>query len=91
MKKLHDLEIAKNTIVIFTADNGPDGGRNSGAFNHFNKYNHVRLGMMRGNKASIYEGGHRVPLLVWWPIGTDQPLQGTNFDLPVSQVRVYRG
>lgn len=89
MKKLHELEIADNTIVIFTSDNGPDGGSGRGVFNMFNKYNHMRLGMMRGNKASIYEGGHRVPLLIWWPLGTDLALQGTNFDLPVSQVDFF--
>ena len=53
-----------NTIVIYAADNGPaplpprkdlaaKGHRASGPF--------------RSNKASIYEGGHRVPLMVQWP------------------------
>ena len=39
--------------------------------------------------ASIYEGGHRVPMLIWWPLGTDPALQGTNYDLPVSQTDFF--
>ena len=44
---------------------------------------------MRGKKASIYEGGHRVPFLSWWPLGTHKALHGTNFDLPVGQVDLF--
>ena len=44
---------------------------------------------MRGKKASVYEGGHRVPFLSWWPKGTHQSLWGTNFDLPVSQIDFF--
>ena len=34
-------------------------------------------------------GGHRVPFLSWWPLGTHKALQGTNFDLPVSQIDFF--
>lgn len=57
LKKLDDLGLAKNTIVLFTSDNGPqsytwpDGGTTP----------------FRGAKASTWEGGYRVPLLVRWP------------------------
>ena len=48
MKKLHDLAIADNTLVIFTSDNGPDGS----VFRLFNKLGHIRMGTMRGKKAA---------------------------------------
>jgi arylsulfatase A-like enzyme len=57
LKKLDQLGIADNTIVLFTSDNGaelfswPDGG------------NHP----FRGEKGTTYEGGFRVPMLAKWP------------------------
>ena len=49
----------------------------------------MRMVTMRGKKASVYEGGHRVPFLSWWPLGTHKALHGTNFDLPVGQVDFF--
>lgn len=57
LAKLEDLGIAKNTIVVFTTDNGamadwfPDGGTTP----------------FKGEKATTWEGGVRVPLLIRWP------------------------
>jgi arylsulfatase len=57
LKKLDDLGVADNTIVLFTADNGamaawfPDGGTTP----------------FRSEKATTWEGGVRVPLLIRWP------------------------
>ena len=54
---LKDLGVYKNTIFIFTTDNGTARGReifNAG---------------MRGQKGSEYDGGHRVPFFLHWPAG----------------------
>ena len=57
LKKLDDLKVADNTIVVFTTDNGaeimswPDGGTTP----------------FRGEKDTNWEGGWRVPCLMRWP------------------------
>jgi arylsulfatase A-like enzyme/sugar phosphate isomerase/epimerase len=53
LKKLDDLKLADNTIVVFLTDNGPNGNRFNGGMN--------------GTKGSVHEGGSRVPLFVRWP------------------------
>jgi arylsulfatase A-like enzyme len=54
--------LAENTLVIFTSDNGAHWTPEDIAkFGH--RANHQR----RGQKADIWEGGHRVPFLVRWP------------------------
>src|SRR5499427_3807214 len=62
LKKLDDLGIADNTIVMYSTDNGaetftwPDGGTTP----------------FHGEKATNWEGGYRVPALIRWP-GTIKP------------------
>jgi arylsulfatase len=57
LKKLEDLGVAENTIVLYTTDNGyellfwPDGGYSP----------------FRGEKGTTWEGGVRVPLVIRWP------------------------
>ncbi|MDU0356430.1 arylsulfatase [Paraglaciecola aquimarina] len=61
LNKLKALNIADNTLVIFTSDNGatPEGGADMAFF----KAN----GDLRGFKRQLYEGGIRMPMLAWWP------------------------
>lgn len=47
----------KNTLVIFTSDNGPDSAQN-----WFNSN-----GDLKGKKRDLYEGGIRVPMVAYWP------------------------
>jgi arylsulfatase A len=54
---------AENTLVIFTADNGPEHY----AYDRIKNFGHRSMGSLRGLKRDIWEGGHRVPLIVRWP------------------------
>ena len=66
LKKLDELEIADNTIVVFTTDNGSSNGYKLDK--KTNTYTGYNAGM-RGTKGSEYEGGHRVPFIIRWPNG----------------------
>jgi arylsulfatase A-like enzyme len=73
MERLEQLKIDKNTIVIFTSDNGAhkEGGVDPRFFNS--------AGPLRGIKRDLYEGGIRVPMIVRWPFRVKP---GTTSDLP---------
>ncbi|NME68774.1 sulfatase-like hydrolase/transferase [Flammeovirga aprica JL-4] len=69
MTFLKEKDILDNTIIIFTTDNGTAAGAKVEG-HRFNGF--VVKGFndgMRGIKASIYEGGHRVPLFIHWNKG----------------------
>jgi len=50
---VNEAEIAERTFVLFFSDNG--GAK------------HMRCDPLRGRKGTVWEGGHRVPAIAWWP------------------------
>lgn len=56
--------VADNTILVFTSDNGCSPQAD---FDELAGFGHNPSYVFRGHKADIYEGGHRIPLLVKWP------------------------
>jgi arylsulfatase A-like enzyme len=63
---LKELGLEKDTLVLFTSDNGPhqEGGHKADFFDS--------NGPLRGTKRDLTEGGIRVPAIAWWP-GTVPP------------------
>jgi arylsulfatase A len=64
LDKLEELDIADQTLVIFTSDNGPEV---AAVVNMRKDHDHDGARPWRGVKRDQWEGGHRVPLLVRWP------------------------
>ncbi len=71
LDELKALDVDRNTLVIFTSDNGPWYGGNTGG--------------LRGMKASTWEGGIRVPFIARWPgripEGRVNPALASSMDL----------
>ncbi|MDF3128430.1 arylsulfatase [Kiritimatiellaeota bacterium B1221] len=55
---------AENTLIVFTSDNGCSPRAD---FEKLAEYGHNPSHVFRGHKADIYEGGHRIPLIMEWP------------------------
>lgn len=85
LQKLRDKGLDKNTLVVFTSDNGPwltekqEGGT---------------AGLLHQGKGSTYEGGMREPAIAWWPgriaPGVTQSL-ATTMDLYATAVSLAGG
>ena len=61
LSRLKDLELDKNTLVLFCSDNGPheEGGHLMEFFNS--------NGELRGKKVDFYDGGIKTPFIAYWP------------------------
>ena len=86
LNRLRELGLDKNTLVIFSSDNGPhyEGGHHPENFDS--------NGPLRGGKRDLYEGGIRVPMLAWWPdkipAGSTSELISAFWDLPVTACEI---
>lgn len=82
-RKLIELGLEKNTLVFFFSDNG--GQRQT-------QSNHPQF---RGGKGSVFEGGHRVPAIAWWPgrvkAGTATGELGISIDLMPTMLKLAGG
>lgn len=77
---LDELNIAKNTLLIFTSDNG--GMLNKGGQEAWIAGHHLN-GDLLGFKFDAWEGGHRIPFIVCWP-GMVEP--GSQSDILISNI-----
>jgi arylsulfatase A len=62
-RALRETGLDKNTLLIFTSDNGPGPD----AWKRMGDLGHASSGVLRGHKANCWEGGHRIPFIAKWP------------------------
>lgn len=82
LQALQDGGFAGNTLVVFSADNGPEHY----AYDRIQNFQHRSMGPLRGLKRDIWEGGHRVPFIARWP---SQVPAGKVSDGLLSQIDLY--
>jgi arylsulfatase A len=78
---LDELDLADDTLVLFTSDNGPAQYTPDGYFNK----SHGSAGPLQGYKRHMFEGGIRVPAVVRWPGHTRA---GETSSEPLSNVDI---
>src|SRR5215203_1854614 len=92
MKRLKEMGLADNTIVIFFSDNGGMSAANFGnpakkiAPCDVDKVFSTSKLPLRGAKGWLYEGGIREPLVIYWP---GQGLHGVQLDVPIISTDFY--
>ena len=91
MSALERNGLSENTMIVFTSDNGSpqrDGTNMSGPVGAVKeRFGHDPSAPWRGLKSDIWEGGHRVPLVVRWPSVVPA---GVVQDQPWIHVDLYR-
>lgn len=83
MDALDRNDLAHNTLVIVTSDNGCSG---SAGFPVLMSKGHNPNFKFRGSKSDIWEGGHRIPFIARWPAGIKA---GTTCSQTVCQVDFF--
>ena len=81
MDRLDALGLTENTVVIFSADNGPEDI----AIRNASHSGVGSPGPFRGRKRSLYEGGIRTPFILSWPAG-GAPAGAIDNDTPLCAV-----
>ncbi len=81
LQALRARGLDENTLVIFSADNGPE----TYAFERAETFDHFSMGEFRGLKRDVWEGGHHVPFIIKWP---GQVVPGSVSDEVISQVDI---
>jgi len=61
VRKLKEIGVLDNTLILFTSDNGPHYAKGGHDLEFFNSN-----GNLKGGKRDLYEGGIRVPLIAYW-------------------------
>ena len=79
MAALDAAGLTNDTLVVFSSDNGPEHY----AYERMRKFAHRSSGPLRGLKRDVWEGGHRVPMIVRWPGVVDA---NTKSDALLGQV-----
>ena len=85
---LKRLNLEEDTLVMFLSDNG--------GYTHYGKThrNISSNGPLRGQKTELFEGGHRVPAIAWWPTRISPSVShevAMTFDLMPTMIRLSRG